>query len=136
MSAVDAAPPPAAKGSEDRLMPAIVYALYLLGLTHGLTILIGLVIAYSCRGGAGPKAASHFTFLIRTFWLSIWWFLIGLLLIVIGAIFTIVLVGIPVLWLGVTICGLIELWILIRCVVGIIYLARDEAHPRAYTWWF
>ena len=135
MSAADDEPAPA-RGSEDRLAPAIVYGLYLLGLTHGLTIVIGLVVAYATRGGAGPRAASHLTFLIRTFWLSIAWFVIGAALTVVGAIFTLVLVGIPVLWLGLTICGLIWLWMLIRCVVGAIVLAQGDAHPRPYTWWF
>jgi uncharacterized membrane protein len=80
--------------SEDRTMPAVVYALYLVGLTHGLTIIIGLILAYASRSAAGPVMQSHYTFQIRTFWLSIGWFLIGCALMFWGAIFSVVLIGI------------------------------------------
>src|SRR6185437_1059087 len=62
-------------GYEDRTMPAVVYVLYLLGLFHGLTLIIGLIMAYVLRGSAGPVMAGHYTYLIRTFWTS---FLVGL----------------------------------------------------------
>ena len=39
---------------EDRAMPAIVYVLYILGLFHGLTLIIGLVMAYGLRGTRDP----------------------------------------------------------------------------------
>ena len=42
--------------TEDKTLPVIVYALYLLGLVNGLTILIGLVIAYASRDSAGPRS--------------------------------------------------------------------------------
>ena len=37
------------------------------GLVNGLTVLIGLLIAYSNRDRAGPVMESHYTFQIRTF---------------------------------------------------------------------
>ena len=40
---------------EDRTMPAVVYALFLIGIANGLTVLIGLVIALASRGGAGAR---------------------------------------------------------------------------------
>lgn len=119
---------------EDRTMPAVVYGLYLLGLANIVTIFIGLIIAYANRGGAGPAMSSHYTFLIRTFWLSIWWFVIGGVLVLLGIPLSLVLVGIPVVLLGAFIMGAVWLWFAIRCVVGVIYLARGEAYPRPMNW--
>ncbi|MFI4965606.1 MAG: DUF4870 family protein [Caulobacterales bacterium] len=120
--------------NEDRTLPAVCYALYLVGLTHGLTIIIGLIIAYASRGGAGPAMRSHYTWLIRTFWLSIVLFLIGAALIFWGGIFSIILVGLPFFALGWIICGGTWLWVLIRCVVGVIAVARDEPVANPYSW--
>jgi uncharacterized membrane protein len=75
----------------------VVYALYLLGFTNGLTFLVGLIVAYLNRETAGPINASHYTFAIRTFWLSIWWFLIGLALFLVGLALAVLLIGIPML---------------------------------------
>lgn len=120
--------------TEDRTMPAVNYALYLVGLTHGLTILIGLIIAYVQRGTAGPVMRSHYTFQIRTFWLSIGWFLVGAAIAFWGGVFSIILVGLPFLWLGLSICGLVWVWFLVRSILGAVYLARNEAYPRPYAW--
>ena len=120
--------------TEDRTMPAVVYGLYLVGLTHGLTIFIGLIIAYASRGGAGPAMQSHYSFMIRTFWLSIGWFLIGAAIAFWGGIFSLILVGLPFLWLGLSIMGLVWVWFLVRSVVGAVHLARGEAYPRPYAW--
>jgi uncharacterized membrane protein len=121
---------------EDRTLPAVVYALYIVGLTHGLTIIIGLIMAYACRTSAGPVMYSHYTFQIRTFWLSIGWFLVGAAIAFWGGIFSLILVGLPFLWLGLTICGLTWAWFLVRSILGIIALAREEPYPRPYAWMF
>jgi uncharacterized membrane protein len=120
--------------SEDRTLPAVVYALYLVGLVNGLTVIVGLIIAYASRDTASPVARSHYTFLIRTFWLSIAWFLIGCALCAVGAIFSIILVGIPVLMLGVLVCSVVGIWFAVRAIVGVITLSRGEAYPRPETW--
>jgi uncharacterized membrane protein len=122
--------------SEDRLRPAIVYALYFLGAANGLTTIIGLVLALASRGGAGERMRSHYTFLIRTCWLWLAWIVIGVLLIAVGAPLSLVLVGLPLLLLGKAIIGLIEIWFIARVVVGAIYLARNEAYPRPNSWFF
>jgi uncharacterized membrane protein len=116
-------------------MPAVTYALYLLGFASGwLTTIIGLVIAYANRGGASPAMATHYTFLIRTFWLSLAWALIGAVLVVIGAPLSLILIGIPILKLGFLIWALIAIWFAVRCVAGAVYLARGEAYPRPRAW--
>jgi uncharacterized membrane protein len=120
--------------AEDRTFPAIVYALYLIGIVSGVTVLLGLVLAYIGRDRCGPKMRSHYTFLIRTCWLWIVWALIGLALVFWGAIFSLILIGLPFLWLGWAIFGLIHTWFAVRAIVGVVYLARDEAYPRPRTW--
>ena len=119
---------------EDRTMPAVVYGLYLLGLANLITVFIGLIIAYANRGSAGPDMASHYTFLIRNIWQSIWWFVIVGVMVLFGIPLSLVLVGIPIVVLGAFIMGAVWLWFAIRCVVGVIYLARGESYPRPMNW--
>lgn len=120
---------------EDRTLPAVVYGLYLLGFaTAGATTLLGLIIAYVRRGDSPPAMASHYDFLINTFWMTIGWFLIGALMILVGVPFSLLLVGIPLVALGCAIVGLVGLWFAVRAIVGVIYLARGEAYPRPKTW--
>ena len=122
--------------SEDRVLPTIVYGLYLLGAVNGLTTLVGLVLALASRGGAGERMRSHYTFLIRTCWLWLAWIVIGVLLIVVGAPLSLLLIGLPLLLLGKAIVGLIEIWFIARVVIGAVYLARNEAYPRPNAWLF
>ncbi|CAN5317886.1 DUF4870 family protein [soil metagenome] len=119
---------------EDKVLPIVVYALYLLGFTNGLTFLVGLIVAYLNRDTAGPINASHYTFAIRTFWLSIWWFLIGLALIFVGLALLVLLIGIPIIIVGGTIMGAISVWFVVRTVMGLVYLLRGEAYPRPRAW--
>ncbi|AAK22398.1 hypothetical protein EIB18_02100 [Caulobacter vibrioides] len=124
----------APRAEEDKILPAVVYGLYLLGFTNGLTFFVGLIVAYVNRDAAGPINASHYTFAIRTFWLAIAWFLIGLLLTIFGAPLSLLLVGIPVLLAGIAIMGAVGVWFVVRCVLGIYYLVRGEAYPRPRSW--
>ena len=119
---------------EDRTMPAVVYALYLIGIANGLTVLVGLVLALFNRGGAGARMRSHYTFLIRTCWLWLVWVAIGGALILWGALFSVILVGLPFLGLGWAIVGLVHIWFAVRVIIGVIFLARDEPYPRPYSW--
>ena len=121
-------------GIEDRTMPAVVYGLYLLGIANGLTIILGLILAYAQRGEAGAKMRSHYTFLIRTCWLWLAWVVIGGVLIAVGFPLSFVLVGLPLLALGWAIIGLVHIWFALRAIVGVVYLARDEPYPRPNSW--
>jgi uncharacterized membrane protein len=47
---------------------------------------------------------------------------------------SLVLIGVPLLVLGKAIIGLTEAWFIARAVMGAIYLARNEAYPRPYSW--
>lgn len=119
---------------EDRAMPAVIYALYILGLFHGLTLIIGLIMAYALRGGAGPANASHYTYQIRTFWTALAGGLIAAAIGVIGAILTFILIGFPILWVAAAIAGLSWLWAMIRCIVGVVRLAEGRPIEQPYGW--
>ncbi|MFN3523517.1 MAG: DUF4870 family protein [Phenylobacterium sp.] len=134
MSDPVAADPAPQTASEDKILPAVVYALYLVGVSNGLTVVLGLILAYVSKDGAGPKMRTHYDFLIRTFWMGLAWCVIGGLLVAVGIPLSFVLVGIPPLLLGGLILSLVGVWFIVRCVIGVIYLARDEAHPRPETW--
>jgi uncharacterized membrane protein len=115
---------PGYPAAEDRAMPAVVYALYILGLFHGLTLFIGLIMAYVLKGGAGPVNHSHYVWVIRTFWIALIWWVIGGGVMLVGLPFAIILIGIPILWLGGLICAGAWLWAMIRCVIGAVRLAE------------
>ena len=119
---------------EDRTLPTVVYALYLLGLINGLTILIGLVLAYANRDRAGPAMQSHYTFQIRSFWLAIAWWIIAMVLIAWGIPLSLILVGVPLLMAGGLILALTHIWFALRCILGLIYVSRGEPYPRPRTW--
>lgn len=122
------------RAEEDKVLPAVVYGLYLLGFTNGLTFIVGLIVAYLNRDQAGPINESHYTFAIRSFWLSIAWFVIGGLLLLFGIPLSLLLIGIPMMIVGGLILGAVSLWFVVRCVMGVYYLVRGEAYPRPLTW--
>ncbi|HEX5379627.1 MAG TPA: hypothetical protein VFW47_13700 [Phenylobacterium sp.] len=126
--------PSAADLPQDKTLPMAAYVLYLLGfVTGGVTTVVGLILAYVNRGPASHTHATHYTFLIRTFWLSLASIAIGCVMMVWGAIFSVILIGIPFLILAKLILAATTVWFAVRCVVGLIYLSRDEAYPRPYA---
>ena len=120
--------------TEDRVLPAVVFGLYLLGLVNGLTILVGLVVAYINLDKAGPRMRTHYDFQIRTFWIGLAIFLSLGLLIGISAILSLVLIGIPFLMLFLFLWGAVGVWFAVRCIVGLVYISQDQAYPRPNTW--
>ena len=119
--------------TEDRALPAVVYALWILGLFHGVTLFVGLIMAYILRGGAGPVMASHYTYLIRTFWISVIWMIIGAGVMLVSFPFAFILIGIPFVWAGGMICLLSWLYALARSIIGAVRLAEGApiARPEA-----
>ncbi|WP_309644254.1 hypothetical protein [Phenylobacterium sp.] len=116
--------------TEDRTLPAVVYGLYLLGLVNGLTILVGLVIAYMNRDTASPNMASHYRFQIRTFWLALVASMILGVMTAIGVVLSFILIGIPILLLAGLLWCVLGIWFAVRCVVGLIHLSNGDAYPR------
>ena len=126
--------PPAPAAVEDKVLPAVVYALYLVGFATGVTVILGLILAYVSKDSAGPVNRSHYDFQIRTFWIGIAWAVIGALLLTIGIPLSLVLIGIPFAAMGGLILCLLGVWFAVRCIVGLVHLSRGEAYPRPETW--
>lgn len=116
--------------AEDRTLPAVVYGLYLLGLVNGLTILVGLVLAYMNRDNAGPKMASHYRFQIRTFWIALVACIVLGVVTAVGAVLSFILIGIPILVLAGLLWCVLGIWFGVRCVVGLVHLSNGDAYPR------
>lgn len=104
---------------DDRVVPGIIYGLYILPL-GGVSHLIGLVMAYIFRDSAPEWQRSHYSYLIRTFWM-------GLAYCVLCVILTFTLIG-AVSW------AFLWLWFVIRCAVGIARLLRREPIANPTTW--
>ncbi len=118
---------------EDKTMPAISYALYLLAYATGITAIVGLILAYAQRGTAGPINASHYTFMIRTFWIGLAMMIATGIVFGVGAILSIILIGFPIMALAWLMGAVACVWYGVRCVVGLVYLSRGEAYPRPYA---
>ncbi len=88
----------------------------------GLIGIAGLIVAYVKRDDArGTWVESHLTWLIRTFWYSFLWGVIGaVVLVVLG----IVLIGIPIALL---IWAVASIWVIYRVIRG--YLLFKESKP-------
>jgi uncharacterized membrane protein len=131
----DVSAPTLERAEEDKVLPAVVYGLYLLGFAScAATTLVGLIVAYANRSTAGPINESHYAFAIRSFWMTIGWFLLGLVMCIVGIPLSLILVGLPIVAGGIFIMGAVGVWFAVRCGVGIYYLARGEAYPRPRTW--
>ncbi|MDB5426526.1 MAG: hypothetical protein JWR43_501 [Phenylobacterium sp.] len=119
--------------TEDRTLPAVTYALYLLAFATGFTAIIGVIVAYANQASAGPLMRSHYTFLIRTFWIGLVWMILSGMVLAIGIPLSFILIGIPLLILAKVMFALGAVWYGLRCIVGVIYLAQGEPYPRPYA---
>ncbi|MEM9278193.1 MAG: DUF4870 domain-containing protein [Pseudomonadota bacterium] len=96
------------------------YTLYLLGFLIPLIPIVGLVFAYMSRGKAGEDVDSHYTYQIRTFW-------IGLVASLISFALIFVLIGFLLFFV-------IAIWMVIRCVKGIMASSNNKPidDPQTY----
>ena len=86
--------------------------------------IVGVVVCYVKRSEAqNTWVGSHFTWLIRTFWWSFLWGMVGgLVLITLGLI----LIGIPIafaIWIATTI------WVIYRIIRGYLWFKDNQAIP-------
>ena len=100
--------------------PTIISLLYLSGFILGITVIVGVVLAYVWKGE--PQAdweSSHYDYLIRTFW-------IGLIGSVISFVLMLVLIGF-LLWIAVGVL------VVVRCVLSLINAQKQMAMPNPET---
>ncbi len=87
----------------------IVYVLYLASFIAGITSIIGVIIAHVKKGdAAGTIYESHFANQITTFWIT-------LLLGIVGAVLTMI-------WIGILVLFSVAVWFVYRTVKGLLRL--------------
>jgi uncharacterized membrane protein len=111
--------PPATNGF-DLNRPTIISLLYLGGFVTGITGLVGVVLGYVWRGEEQEAwVASHYTYLIRTFWISL---IAGLIAMVLSFVL-----------IGFLIFPLIAIWMGVRSVLSLVKAQRKEPMPDPET---
>ena len=91
-----------------------------------LLVLVGLVVAYACRGSATGLAAQHIEAQIKLFW-SVFWISIVLWgLIAVSAVASMLLIGIPFLMLFGLLLLLVSIWFTVKSVLGLLALLNDR----------
>lgn len=112
--------PPVSSGF-DFNRPTIIGLLYLLSLLVGVTALVGVILAYVWRNEAHePWEATHYRYLINTFWLS----LVGS---VIGFVLMLVVIGFAIL-------AVVGVLVIVRTVLSLVKAQRREPMPKPGTW--
>ncbi|HJV40265.1 hypothetical protein [Caulobacter sp.] len=116
---IDPSVPP--RLQDDKTLPGIVYALMIAGVaTGGVTCAIGVILAYVSRKGAPEWLASHYEFQIRTFWLALLFSIVSALLTVVG--------------IGVVLLVAVGLWVVVRGIVGLSNLLKNQPYPTPKNW--
>ena len=103
-------------------MAKIVYVLYLIGLLTGVTIIIGVVMAYIYKDDSPEWLRTHYEAQIRVFW-------IGILYCIIAGLLIFLLIGF-LLYL------VIAVWWIVRCIKGLKYLDQRQAYADYQSWAF
>lgn len=104
----------------DLNQPTIIALCYLGSFVTGFSGLVGIVLAHVWQGDNDAEwAASHFTYLIRTFW-------IGLIGFIIAGVLSIVLIGLLLM-------PLIAIWVGVRSVMSLIKAQKQEPMPDPQT---
>ncbi|MGV0817404.1 DUF4870 family protein [Martelella sp. AMO21009] len=98
----------------------LIYILYLVGCVIFVAGVIGLIAAYMNREKAEGWLKTHYTWAIRTFW-------IALLFSAISFVLTFVLIGV----LGFVATGI---WVIVRVVVGLQKVNRNEPIANPQSW--
>lgn len=100
--------------------PTIISLLYLGSFITGISGLVGIVLAHVWQSENQENwAASHFTYLIRTFW-------IGLVASIISGLLVIV-------FIGVLLIPLVMVWVGVRSVMSLIKAQKQEPMPDPQT---
>ena len=104
-----------------RTYSMIVYGLYAASLVVGITLLVGVIMAYVKRGEMqGTVFYNHMQYLIKTFWVSLIGFFIG------GLTLALAVGGLSLI--------VVSVWFVYRVVAGFIKLY--ERKPVSAEGWF
>jgi uncharacterized membrane protein len=103
-----------------KLNAQVVYYLYLASLLVGITMLIGVIIAYINRGKAGGFVETHYTWAIRTFWIGLLYAVVSMLLMVVG--------------IGFLLIFAVGVWVIVRVIIGLQQINRNEPIRNPESW--
>lgn len=98
----------------------VIYILYLVGFVIGVSALVGIVIAYINRGKASGWLETHYTWAIRTFWIGVLFGFVSALLMVVGIGFLLMIA--------------VAIWVVVRCVIGLQAVGRNEPIKNPQSW--
>lgn len=112
--------PPTANSGFDFNQPTIISLLFLGSYVTGFSGLVGIVLAHVWQGDNKEEwAASHFTYLIRTFW-------IGFAAFFVAGLLSIILIGFLLM-------PVIAIWVGVRSVMSLIRAQKREPLPDPNT---
>lgn len=107
-------------GGFDFNQPTIISLCFLASFVTGITGLVGIVLAHVWAGENQDNwSASHFSYLIRTFWF-------GFLGFIIAGVLSVVLIGFLVM-------PLVAVWVGVRSVLSLIKAQKQEPMPDPKT---
>ncbi|MET4682409.1 hypothetical protein [Brevundimonas faecalis] len=105
----------------------LAWILYILSIpSANLLVLVGLVVAYACRGSATGLAAQHIEAQIRLFWSVFWISVILWALVAVSIVASIMLIGVPFLILFGLLLLLVSIWFTVKSVLGLLALLNDR----------
>ncbi|HWE46699.1 MAG TPA: hypothetical protein VG407_11800 [Caulobacteraceae bacterium] len=108
----------------------VIYVLYLLSLPSiGLLMFAGVIFAYIRRGSAVDWVRTHYDHLIKVFWTTFWWTVLG------GVLWFVAVPLYLVFGLGALIHGAIAIgavilavWFHLVSLIGILRLVQDKPY--------
>ena len=98
------------------------YILQIISTIIGITGIIAVIIAYVNRDDSDDWLQTHYRFQIRTFWISVIYITLGVLLLQ-------VMVGLFIL-------AFTFFWLVIRCAKGLKQLSNNEPVKNVESWFF
>ena len=98
-------------------IPTLVYACYATAFLYGLTMIVGVVVAYSYReSGSGKWYQSHYDYQISLFWKSLAFFLLAIPLTFFYGLGMVLMMG-------------TYIWVIVKIIRGWRCLAEGKAAP-------
>lgn len=114
---------PQSSDEPGRLSALIVYGLYLFSIpSFAVLALVGVILAYVGRDGAGPLARAHMEDQIRVWWIAVWWGVGVAVLTLVGWALSFILIGIPILFIAAGIGFIVMVWFTIKGLLGLLKL--------------
>ena len=108
---------PASNSGFDFNQPTIISLLYLGSFVLRITGIVGIILAHVWQGDNQEEwAASHFTYLIRTFWIGL----------IVSVLMFVTIIGIPLLFLP-------AIWVGVRSVLSLVKAQKREPMPDPKT---